>query len=173
MERMSDNRNVVGHFIFSFFVFLFFFFNLFYSIRHELARVPCFSRFFFSFLFFFSIHFKLSFCRPLLRRRERIRFERSTGCAHIYIYIYIFDRSVHAVYYTRIDDGDDDPVFLINSLIDAPVRSPWIKGCSSFNVAAKIDGKKGEGEGRTRVLEIFDRFLNRDRGKGNYIVAWK
>lgn len=171
MERIIETSLVTSFFLFLF--FFFFFFNLFYSIRHELARVPCFSRFFFSFLFFFSIHFKLSFCRPLLRRRERIRFERSTGCAHIYIYIYIFDRSVHAVYYTRIDDGDDDPVFLINSLIDAPVRSPWIKGCSSFNVAAKIDGKKGEGEGRTRVLEIFDRFLNRDRGKGNYIVAWK
>lgn len=84
----SGNRNVVGHFIFSFFLsFFFFFLNLFYSIGHELARIPCFLRFFFHFFFFFSIHFKLSFCRPLLRRRDRIRFERFTGCAYIYIYI--------------------------------------------------------------------------------------
>lgn len=87
----SGNRNVVGHFIFSFFRFVFFFLNLFYSIGHELARIPCFLRFFFHFFFFFSIHFKLSFCRPLLRRRERIRFERFTGCAYIYIYIYSID----------------------------------------------------------------------------------
>lgn len=77
--------------------------------------------FFISFFFFRSISNCLFVGRFYVAGNEFVL--KGLPDVHIYIYIHIFDRSVHAVY-TRIDDGDDDPVFLINSPIDALVRSP-------------------------------------------------
>lgn len=84
----SGNRNVVGHFIFSFFRFVFFFLNLFYSIGHELARIPCFLRFFFHFFFFFFDPFQTVFLSAAFTSPGTNSFWKVYRmCIYIYIYI--------------------------------------------------------------------------------------
>lgn len=73
---------------FLFFVSFFFFLNLFYSIGHELARIPCFLRFFFHFFFFFFDPFQTVFLSAAFTSPGTNSFWKVYRmCIYIYIYI--------------------------------------------------------------------------------------
>lgn len=87
----SGNRNVVGHFIFSFFRFVFFFFKPFLFDRSWTRKDPVFFTIFFSFLFFFfrSISNCLFVDRFYVAGNEFVL--KGLPDVHIYIYIYSID----------------------------------------------------------------------------------
>lgn len=81
----SGNRNVVGHFIFSFFRFVFFFLNLFYSIMNSQGSRVFYDFFFISFFFFRSISNCLFVGRFYVAGNEFVL----KGLPDVHIYIYI------------------------------------------------------------------------------------